>query len=162
MACRNYDYNSPRNGSAELSPSIQSQTPNLRMWPEASQNIETSFRAPEKKTSTSRSYRPSIASPSVAMAPLIHASRICLRGLSRSNVFSTPVRALSTTTARNDNAASYSSPFKGDSKASQVPDWSKYLSKNSADNNKLFSYFMVGAMGALTAAGAKSAVHGSL
>lgn len=100
------------------------------------------------------------------MAALTHASRACLRATSSS--VAAPVRALSTTAVRNDNATpwnSYSSPFKvpegkaGD-KASYVPDFGKYASTASPAKNKLFQYFMVGGMGAITAAGAKSTVQG--
>lgn len=72
------------------------------------------------------------------------------------------VRALSTTAMRSDNAASsYQSPFKmGSDKGSSIPDFGKYMSKKSEGSNKLFSYFMVGTIGALSAAGAKSTVQG--
>ncbi|KAG7142524.1 Cytochrome b-c1 complex subunit Rieske like protein [Verticillium longisporum] len=70
------------------------------------------------------------------MAPLANASRTCLRQLSR-----------------------YSSPFKGAQKGDEIPDFSKYMSKGSSAKNHLFSYFMVGTMGAITAAGAKSTVQ---
>lgn len=86
------------------------------------------------------------------------ASRTCLRQLARP---STAARALSTTTARCDStSASYSSPFKGTQKGDQIPDFSKYMSKGSASTNQVFGYFMVGTMGAITAAGAKSTVQG--
>ncbi|KAG9259141.1 cytochrome c reductase iron-sulfur subunit [Emericellopsis atlantica] len=96
------------------------------------------------------------------MAALTHASRACLRATSSSST-AAPVRALSTTAVRNDNATtwtSYSSPFKaGTSKANNVPDFGKYVSSASPGKNKLFQYFMVGGMGAITAAGAKSTVQ---
>ncbi|KAL2760190.1 hypothetical protein ACRALDRAFT_1046554 [Sodiomyces alcalophilus JCM 7366] len=90
------------------------------------------------------------------MAPLAHASRACVRQLSRSGA---PVRALSTTVARPDSTTSYSSPFKGAQKGNEIPDFSKYVSKTSGQKNHLYSYFMVGALGAITAAGAKSTVQ---
>lgn len=91
------------------------------------------------------------------------ASRVCLR----STALARPaVRALSCTASRNDSdAASYSSPFQkvsGASKGNRIPDFGKYISDNSEGRNKLFGYFMVGTMGALTAAGAKSTVQGAL
>lgn len=99
---------------------------------------------------------------SLEMAPLAHASRTCLRQLARSSPSATAARALSTSAARNDaTATSYSSPFKGAQKGSQIPDFSKYMSKGSAQGNHLISYFMVGTMGAITAAGAKSTVQGT-
>lgn len=41
----------------------------------------------------------------------------------------------------------------------QQPDFSSYLNKRSEDKNKAFTYFMVGSMGLLSAAGAKSTVE---
>lgn len=96
------------------------------------------------------------------MAPLATASRLCVRSAA---VAKPAVRALSSTAVRQSDApapgaASYTSPFKGESKANKIPDFSKYMSKGSETSNKLFSYFMVGTMGAITAAGAKSTVQG--
>ena len=49
----------------------------------------------------------------------------------------------------------------GSDKGSSIPDFGKYMSSSKGENkNKLFSYFMVGTMGALSAAGAKSTVQG--
>lgn len=42
--------------------------------------------------------------------------------------------------------------------SSQVPDYSKYTKGTDQDANRAFSYFMVGSMGLVTAAGAKSTV----
>ncbi|KLU82276.1 cytochrome b-c1 complex subunit Rieske [Magnaporthiopsis poae ATCC 64411] len=51
-------------------------------------------------------------------------------------------------------------PFRGETAGTKIPDWSKYLSpKGSYGTNQVFSYFMVGAMGAISAAGAKSTVQ---
>ncbi|OAQ97567.1 hypothetical protein LLEC1_01203 [Akanthomyces lecanii] len=91
------------------------------------------------------------------MAALSTASRLCLRAGAKPAV--PAVRALSSTAMRSDGAPSYSSPFKGETKGSQIPDFGKYMSAKSESGNKVFSYFMVGAMGALTAAGAKSTVQ---
>jgi len=94
------------------------------------------------------------------MAPLTNASRVCLRGLARPVPIA--VRAISTSAARMESdvgAYSYSATFKGESKANNVPDFGKYVSKNSPQRNKLFGYFMVGGLGAVTAAGAKSTVE---
>ncbi len=92
------------------------------------------------------------------MAALSTASRLCLRAAAKPAV--PAVRALSSTAMRSDGAPSYSSPFKGETKGSQIPDFGKYMSAKSENSNKVFSYFMVGAIGALTAAGAKSTVQG--
>lgn len=43
-----------------------------------------------------------------------------------------------------------------------MPDFSKYMSKGSGSSNALFSYFMVGTLGAISAAGAKSTIQGEL
>jgi len=47
----------------------------------------------------------------------------------------------------------------GGDAASKIPDFSHYRSKQSSSSNLVFQYFMVGAMGALTAAGAKATVQ---
>ncbi|KAK7958344.1 cytochrome c reductase iron-sulfur subunit [Apiospora sp. TS-2023a] len=91
------------------------------------------------------------------MAPLTIASRALAREASKTATLRS-VRALSTSSSLRD-AGNYSSPFKGDSRASKIPDWGSYMSKNSLGANNLVSYFMVGAMGAITAAGAKSTVQ---
>jgi ubiquinol-cytochrome c reductase iron-sulfur subunit len=97
------------------------------------------------------------------MAPLATATRLCLRSATAATK-PAAVRALSSTAAcqAGGDASAYSSPFKlkGESKASQVPDFGKYMTKGNETTNKLFSYFMVGTMGAITAAGAKSTVQG--
>ncbi|KAF4126506.1 ubiquinol-cytochrome c reductase iron-sulfur subunit [Geosmithia morbida] len=99
-------------------------------------------------------------------SPLTSASRMCLRAAARGPA-SAATRAISTTASVRsaDSGAppawtSYHSPFKtGKTRASEVPDFGKYASSNSGDTNKLFQYFMVGGMGAITAAGAKSTVQ---
>ncbi|KAM5518927.1 cytochrome b-c1 complex subunit Rieske [Fusarium oxysporum f. sp. phaseoli] len=98
---------------------------------------------------------------SLTMATLATASRLCLRTAAKPAV--PAVRALSTTAVRPDSASAsgYSSPFKfqGESKGSQIPNFGKYVSSGSETKNKLYSYFMVGALGAVSAAGAKSTVQ---
>ncbi|CAJ0549479.1 hypothetical protein HG530_009992 [Fusarium avenaceum] len=95
------------------------------------------------------------------MATLATASRLCLRTAAKPVV--PAVRALSTTAVRPDSASAsgYSSPFKfqGETKGSKIPDFGKYVSTGSESKNKLYSYFMVGALGAVSAAGAKSTVQ---
>ncbi|KAF5599401.1 cytochrome b-c1 complex subunit rieske mitochondrial [Fusarium pseudoanthophilum] len=95
------------------------------------------------------------------MATLATASRLCLRTAAKPAV--PAVRALSTTAVRTDSASAsaYSSPFKfkGESKGAQIPDFGKYVSSGDETKNKLYSYFMVGALGAVSAAGAKSTVQ---
>jgi ubiquinol-cytochrome c reductase iron-sulfur subunit len=95
------------------------------------------------------------------MAPLATASRLALR--SAASVKTPAVRALSSTAVRGGDASassSYTSPFKGtEQKGNKIPDFGKYM-RGSEGPNKVFQYFMVGTMGALTAAGAKSTVQG--
>lgn len=97
------------------------------------------------------------------MASLTTASRLCLR--SAAKPVAPAVRALSTTTTVRSDAASsssYKSPFiTGSSKGSSIPEFGKYFNKDGEGKKKLFSYFMVGSMGAITAAGAKSTVQGA-
>lgn len=95
------------------------------------------------------------------MAPLTTVSRACLRKAAASSVVPA-ARAVSTTAVRPADQAwtSYSSPFKGEQKAGKVPDFGKYYNGSGEGGKKLFSYFMVGSMGAITAAGAKSTVQG--
>ncbi|KAI1876851.1 uncharacterized protein JN550_000923 [Neoarthrinium moseri] len=94
------------------------------------------------------------------MAPMTVATRALAREAASRSLSSTAARAFSASTAVRD-AGSYSSPFKGEQKSTQIPDWTKYASKGSWNTNSLVSYFMVGTMGAITAAGAKSTVQGS-
>lgn len=101
--------------------------------------------------------------PHAAMASLTHTSRTLLRTIPRSN--SLAVRALSTSAAKRDApTSSFDSPFRGmgNDAGSKIPDFSNYRSKSGTNSNLLFQYFMVGTMGALTAAGAKATVQGTL
>ena len=74
------------------------------------------------------------------------------------------VAGLSTSSALRDASSSstYESPFKGETKSTKIPDFSKYMSKGSGGGNQLFGYFMVGTLGAISAAGAKSTIQGEL
>jgi ubiquinol-cytochrome c reductase iron-sulfur subunit len=72
---------------------------------------------------------------------------------------------MSSTPALRDHAAassSYESPFKGEPKTTKVPDFSKYMAKRGGSANAVFSYFMVGTLGAISAAGAKSTIQREL
>lgn len=102
------------------------------------------------------------------MAPLSTVSRALARSSLRqlpttTTTTTTAVRAMSSSPALRDAAASstFESPFKGQSKSSKVPDFSKYL-RGPGNSGALFSYFMVGTLGAISAAGAKSTVQGEL
>ncbi|KAL2070728.1 hypothetical protein VTL71DRAFT_13754 [Oculimacula yallundae] len=98
------------------------------------------------------------------MASLTSTSRTLLRSLPRStNALSVRAAALSTSAAKRDNTttSSFDSPFRGmgNDAGSKIPDFSNYRSKSSTNSNLLIQYFMVGTMGALTAAGAKATVQ---
>ncbi|KAL8382063.1 hypothetical protein RB595_006040 [Gaeumannomyces hyphopodioides] len=98
------------------------------------------------------------------MAPLTNATRAMARSavVPRCSSAATPMaRALSTTPVQNgSSSSSFSSPFRGETAGTKIPDWSKYMApKSSQTTNQVFSYFMVGAMGAISAAGAKSTVQ---
>ncbi|KAI1181909.1 ubiquinol-cytochrome c reductase iron-sulfur subunit, mitochondrial [Nemania serpens] len=93
------------------------------------------------------------------MAPLTIASRAVARRVTSSSTCLNATRMLSTSAQLHDAASSYSSPFKGESKSTKIPDFGHYFAKGTSNTNLLFSYFMVGTMGALTAAGAKSTVQ---
>jgi len=101
------------------------------------------------------------------MAPLTNASRAVARAsafrLATTSTSNSAVAAratISTSSALRDASSSYESPFKGESKSSKIPDFSKYMSKGSGGTNQIFGYFMVGTLGAISAAGAKSTIQG--
>jgi ubiquinol-cytochrome c reductase iron-sulfur subunit len=98
------------------------------------------------------------------MASLTSASRAAARSATARfhPRTTTAARTLSTTPAHLEAAtsSSYESPFlKGEPKTTKVPDFSKYMS-GGQNKNLVFQYFMVGTMGAITAAGAKSTIQG--
>lgn len=98
------------------------------------------------------------------MAPLQTMSRALVRSAAGSAnrilLPTTAVRAVSSTPALRGGASStFESPFKGEQRT-KVPDFSKYMAKGSGSTNALFSYFMVGTLGAISAAGAKSTIQG--
>ncbi|KAK3339169.1 ubiquinol-cytochrome c reductase iron-sulfur subunit, mitochondrial [Neurospora tetraspora] len=91
------------------------------------------------------------------MAPVSIVSRAAMRAAASP---ARAVRALTTSTSlQGVSSSTFESPFKGESKAAKVPDFGKYMSKAPPSTNMLFSYFMVGTMGAITAAGAKSTIQ---
>ncbi|RKF72148.1 Cytochrome b-c1 complex subunit Rieske, mitochondrial [Golovinomyces cichoracearum] len=92
------------------------------------------------------------------MALIPQLSRTLLRGLSRSSIPSNYARTISTSTTR-WQASVYESPFKGQTTTTKIPDFSKYRASSSPNSNLVFQYFMVGTMGAITAAGAKATVQ---
>ena len=70
--------------------------------------------------------------------------------------------AIQARNSSSDAADTYNSPFVGASahRTTKIPDFSKYRSSTSTRGNQVFGYFMVGTMGALSAAGAKATVQG--
>lgn len=61
------------------------------------------------------------------------------------------------------SSSSFDSPFKGAGSSegtTKIPSFAAYRSKSGQDTNKVFQYFMVGTMGAITALGAKATVQG--
>ncbi|KAK4189484.1 putative mitochondrial precursor of cytochrome b-c1 complex subunit Rieske [Podospora australis] len=83
------------------------------------------------------------------------------RALARSvptQLRNTSLRTLSSTSAA-QASSSFESPFRGEGKSTKIPDFSKYLSGKKSATNAIYSYFMVGTMGAITAAGAKSTIQ---
>ncbi|KAM3072372.1 Cytochrome b-c1 complex subunit Rieske, mitochondrial [Clarireedia jacksonii] len=89
------------------------------------------------------------------MASLI-ASRAMMRSVPHT-ISKMGLRALSTTTPVKAGASAAAGSTTHD--FNKIPDFSKYKSKKTGVQNMVYSYFMVGAMGALTAAGAKATVQ---
>jgi len=59
--------------------------------------------------------------------------------------------------------STYTSPFRGTSNhrdTTHIPDFKHYRNKGGETQNKVFQYFMVGTMGAVSALGAKNTVQG--
>jgi hypothetical protein len=61
---------------------------------------------------------------------------------------------------RNASASSFDSPFKGTPETTKIPSFAAYRNKGGETGPKMFQYFMVGTMGALSAVGAKATVQG--
>ncbi len=61
---------------------------------------------------------------------------------------------------RNASASSFDSPFKGSQDSIKIPSFAAYRNKGGETGPKIFQYFMVGTMGALSAVGAKATVQG--
>ncbi|ODH24658.1 cytochrome b-c1 complex subunit Rieske, mitochondrial [Paracoccidioides brasiliensis] len=65
-------------------------------------------------------------------------------------------------TTSTSTTSSFDSPFgqpKDSASTLKIPSFKKYASKGGETSNKVFSYFMAGSMGLLTAVGAKATVH---
>lgn len=109
-------------------------------------------------------HRPHLATPHPppAMPALAHTSRAIARSWTAHQL---PVARASCAAMQTRNAsdasASFDSPFKGASKSTKIPSFGAYRSKSGEEGAKVFSYFMAGTMGALSAMGAKATVQGT-
>lgn len=62
---------------------------------------------------------------------------------------------------RSASASSFDSPFKSGADTTKIPSFAAYRNKGGEAGPKMFQYFMVGTMGALSAMGAKNTVQGT-
>ncbi|KAL9631125.1 MAG: hypothetical protein Q9164_006057 [Protoblastenia rupestris] len=107
------------------------------------------------------------------MAPLSAHSRTLLRIRSRQHIpvpitqclfqqqRRTKASAVEERTGEYDKTPQFESPFRSrdNNPTTKIPSFANYMSKKGETSNKTFQYFMVGAMGLLTAAGAKATVQ---
>lgn len=92
------------------------------------------------------------------MAPLATSSRAVLRQCARTKLAVPAVATQTTAMQQRRGAAGSADQFKSGS--TKIPSFGAYFSKGPSTNKKVFQYFMVGTMGALSAAGAKATVQG--
>lgn len=109
-----------------------------------------------------------------AMAPLTTNTHTLLRSCARhsSPALRAPASAIQrrgradviqrATAGQSQQTSSFDSPFRGaeGSPTTKIPSFGKYMAKGGETTNKVFSYFMVGTLGAITAMGAKATVQG--
>lgn len=136
-----------------------------------SPNIRQTFLPTSQCTTTPHARQPHLSSlrlPSANTRSIAHKMntlRTSTTRAVRSLTAAAPLRGASAVTARqNSTAQTYKSPFEaaGEPHATtKIPDFSKYRG-GSTKGNQVFGYFMVGTMGALTAAGAKATIQGRL
>ena len=93
------------------------------------------------------------------MAPLTSTSRAVLRQCARTKLPAPLATQTVSTQQRRGAAADAQDPFNR-KESTKIPSFGSYFSKGSSTSNKVFQYFMVGTMGALSAAGAKATVQG--
>jgi ubiquinol-cytochrome c reductase iron-sulfur subunit len=86
----------------------------------------------------------------------------------RSSLRSTTLRVATVAQRRNlaevSASSSFDSPFKGQGgggETTKIPSFAAYKSSGGEQQNRLFQYFMVGTLGAITAMGAKATVQGA-
>jgi ubiquinol-cytochrome c reductase iron-sulfur subunit len=101
------------------------------------------------------------------MSQLASASTTLLRACARQQLPATAARATIAAGQQRGVAdatkTAFESPFGRTNESSptvKVPDFSKYASKSSPTTNKVFSYFVAGSMGLVSAVGAKATVQG--
>lgn len=108
------------------------------------------------------------------MAPLTTTTHTLLRSCARhsSPALLAPAAAIQrrgradvihrATAGEYQRTSSFDSPFRGadPQPTTKIPNFGKYMAKGGETSNKVFSYFMVGTLGLLTAAGAKATVQG--
>ena len=98
--------------------------------------------------------------PASTMPALANTTRAIARSWTAHQM---PVARAAGTTAlqtRNASASSFDSPFKGGPDTTKIPSFAAYRNKGGETGPKMFQYFMVGTMGALSALGAKATVQG--
>jgi len=98
------------------------------------------------------------------MPALAHTSRALARTWTAHQLPAARVAAAQMGQTRNATSdvsasSSFDSPFKGASTTTKVPSFAAYRNKSKETGPKVFSYFMVGTMGALSAVGAKATVQ---
>lgn len=99
------------------------------------------------------------------MSPLSSTAASVLRQGARQQLSAlrTQKRGMADAYTKATTASSYSSPFRGTSDrrdTTAIPDFKKYRNSGGENTQKVFQYFMVGSMGAVTALGAKATVQG--
>lgn len=94
------------------------------------------------------------------------AASAALRACSRPSALASTsrLRHFTTSAPAAVSSSSFDSPYAKSEPSAQsttkIPSFKAYKSPKSESSNKVFSYFMAGGMGLVTAAGAKSTVHG--
>lgn len=105
--------------------------------------------------------------PRTTMPALTSKASSLVGQCARTSLRSTTLRAATAAQRRNlsevSASSSFDSPFKGvgGSDTTKIPSFAAYKSSGGEQQNRLFQYFMVGTLGAITAMGAKATVQGT-
>lgn len=97
------------------------------------------------------------------MPGLTRPASALLRSCVRQQLPAVRASAAALTQKRNEaTGSSFDSPFKGmaSTGTEKIPSFAHYKAGGGETNNKVFSYFMVGTLGALSALGVKATVQG--